>query len=1174
VTAREPASPPRSAGERAESNTPRATRELADAAARERIRTDLGTTLFVEAAAGTGKTTALVQRMLAVIRTGAAQLSRMVAMTFTENAAGELKLRLRTDLEQARRETEDPAERARLEQAMGALETAQVNTIHGFCADVVREWPVEAGVDPLFEVAAPPGADALLHRALDDWLEQVLERPPEGVRRLLRRPSGGAGSPRQQLWSAARAVAAHRDFPAPWRREQGFAREAEIDAIVAGMQDLAALREQALEPGSYLARALGQMGDFCGDVALQEAAHGRDYDWLEQQLRATTREYHRKKMWSRKKSPRQFSKALNRYEVVGRRDRLRARLDAFLCEADADLAACLHQELFQVVEAYQRLKGRAGQVDFLDLLLLARDLVRDHAHVRAALQGRFTHLFVDEFQDTDPLQAELILLLASSKPRQTDWRRVHVVPGKLFLVGDPKQAIYRFRRADVAIYQRVKQQLVKAREAEVVHLQCSFRMVPGIQDVVNAAFRPLMKPGADNVQADYVDLEHVRERLPGQPAVVALPVPRPLGAYGVTAGAMEESQPAAVAAFVHWLVSDSGWQVTERGTDGPVPLCARHVCLLFRRMSSWSGSVAQPYLHELELRDLPHLVVGGSDYHGRDEVIALRNALCAVEWPDDRLRTWAALRGPLFGIPDELLLRYCEAGCSLHTRAPRDREAIDPELWPVADGLDLLGRLHGGRNRRPVAATITELLQALRAHAALALWPDAEQALSNLRKLVEDARCFETAGGLSFRAFVEELEVAAAAGESDAAPAIEEDADGVRLMTVHKAKGLEFPVVILADLAGALVHANPTRHVDADRQLWAEPLAGCVPHDLRDHEAQEKKRDKCEAERLTYVAATRARDLLVVPVTGSRPATDRWCSPLNGAVYPAPGNWDRPRDASSVGCPRFAGKVSVLDLEEGVSCVQPGLHRGGQGGADVVWWDPAALDLDVAPSGGSAQRLVLEIEREGDVGAGAAVNPVTEEQRAWAERLRADIEGAATPSIRSVSVTAHAAARAEAGERTGVEVQVHRVEAGLAARPGGRRFGSLVHAILERVPFDADRETVERVALLQARSFAAPDEEREAAVALVGAALQHPVMREVAALPAEDVYREVSLSVVLEDGTVLEGIADLVARTGEGWWVVDYKVTAAIERELEVYREQVGAYVGVLGGGRGALLVV
>lgn len=180
----------------------------------------------------------------------------------------------------------------------------------------------------------------------------------------------------------------------------------------------------------------------------------------------------------------------------------------------------------------------------------------------------------------------------------------------------------------------------------------------------------------------------------------------------------------------------------------------------------------------------------------------------------------------------------------------------------------------------------------------------------------------------------------------------------------------------------------------------------------------------------------------MVPVSGSEPTRDRWCLPLNAAVYPSARNWDRPRDAAAMGCPPFAGKASVLDLPAGVSCVQPGLHRGEQGKAEVVWWDPAALDLDVAPSGGSAQKHVLEIECEGEEDA-TGVNPVTEEQRVWAERLRADIDSAAAPSIRTVSVTAHAGARAEAGERTHVEVEVHRVDAQLAARPAGRRFGSL-----------------------------------------------------------------------------------------------------------------------------------
>ncbi len=130
-------------------------------------------------------------------------------------------------------------------------------------------------------------------------------------------------------------------------------------------------------------------------------------------------------------------------------------LDAFARTADADLAALLQQELAVTVDRYEALKARAGRLDFLDLLLRTRDVLRARADVRAELQRRFTHLFVDEFQDTDPLQAEILLLLSADDPATSDWREVTPVPGKLFVVGDPKQSIYRFRRADVGVYQEV-----------------------------------------------------------------------------------------------------------------------------------------------------------------------------------------------------------------------------------------------------------------------------------------------------------------------------------------------------------------------------------------------------------------------------------------------------------------------------------------------------------------------------------------------------------------------------------------------------------------------------------------------------------------------------------------------------------------------------------------------
>src|SRR5439155_951096 len=419
-------------------------------------------------------------------------------------------------------------------------------------------------------------------------------------------------------------------------------------------------------------------------------------------------------------------------------------------DAGADLAPELRDELWPVVLAYDELKNRAGCLDFLDLLLRARDLVRGNAGVRRELQRRFTHLFVDEFQDTDPLQAEILLLLAADDPTVNDWRRARPVPGKLFIVGDPKQSIYRFRRADVALYEEVKRRVVDAGGA-LVELTTSFRAVPEIQEAVNAAFAPRLDGGN---QARYVPLAPFRSGVASQPAVVALPVPAPYGDFRtIVRWKIDACLPDAVAAFVEWLVRESGWTVTERERPGErVPLRARHVCLLFRRFRSYRTDVTHPYVRALEARHLPHLLVGGTSVHRREEVEAIRNALSAIERPEDELAVFATLRGPLFALSD--------------------------------------------------------------------------------------------------------------------APIVEEGTEVVRIMTVHRAKGLEFPVVTLADLTANETHAEPSRWVDAEHDLCAVRLAGCSPPELLDHAAEELARDREEAARVLYVAATRARDLLVVPAVG------------------------------------------------------------------------------------------------------------------------------------------------------------------------------------------------------------------------------------------------------------------------------------------------------------------
>jgi ATP-dependent helicase/nuclease subunit A len=244
-------------------------------------------------------------------------------------------------------------------------------------------------------------------------------------------------------------------------------------------------------PDDYLTRNFAEIAHFVEETARIEVVRGRDYDGLEAELRGLLRGPSRLRGWSWKGAKRTTFGALSREEVLARRDQAKTDLEDFMEACDADLAPLLHEALQAPIADYKVLKAKAGQLDFLDLLIKVRDLIRDDADVRQELQQRFSHLFVDEFQDTNPLQAEILLLLAADDADCTDWRAVRPVPGKLFLVGDPKQSIYRFRRADVAIYEEVKERLIGA-GAELLYLTTSFRAPPSIQSFVNGAFAPAM----------------------------------------------------------------------------------------------------------------------------------------------------------------------------------------------------------------------------------------------------------------------------------------------------------------------------------------------------------------------------------------------------------------------------------------------------------------------------------------------------------------------------------------------------------------------------------------------------------------------------------------------------------------------------------------------------------
>ena len=921
---------------------------------------------------------------------------------------------------------------------------------------------------------------------------------------------------------------------------------AALDQIVDRLAGLGELATRAQRPEDWAAQSLAEIGRFVAELRRREGMRPRDGDGLEAELR----ELLRRRLWTWRGSGKWFAKELERSAVLAQREAVRAELEAFVDRCDADVAACLREELRPLCDAYETLKQGAGCLDFLDLLLRARDLVRDDAAVRAELSERFTHVLVDEFQDTDPLQAEILLLIASADPAGSEWRRARPAPGKFFVVGDPKQSIYRFRRADIALYEDVKRLLLGA-GAELLHLTTSFRSVPAIQQAVNAGFALAMEGGT---QASYVALDPFREATPGQPAVIALPAPRIYGdRERVVNFRIEESWPDAAAAFVDWLIHRSGWKVSERDRKEPVPVEARHVCLLFKRMRNYDGDLTRAYVRALEARRIPHVLVGGRSYHAREEVLAMRAAAAAIEWPDDELAVFAALKGPLFALGDDALVLFRERQGRLHPLRKRP-EALSPLEAEVFDALALLGELHLRRNRRPIAETLSRLLDATRAHAGIAIRPAGEQALGNVLRVLELARRFESAGASSFRAFVDRLAADAERGDAAEAPVVEEGTEGVRIMSVHKAKGLEFPVVVLCDPCAPAAPRTPSRLVDPERKVWAMPLAGCAPAELLADAPALLERDREEVVRVAYVAATRARDLLVVPVVADQ-ELQGWLSPLNAAVHPAPLLRREPRPGP--GCPAF-GVDAVLDRPDGALtalAVPPGLHAPQAGSHEVVWWDPRALELEREMENWLRERDLLLV----DDGAGRGT---ADAHQRWQEQRAAAVRDGARPSLRVETATARA--RLETATADGVDLQT--VDLRDFARPRGRRFGSLVHAVLAEVDLRAGAAGVASVARAQGRLVGATAEEVEGAIRAASAALAHPVLCRAAA--ARECRREEPVAQRLSDGTLLEGVVDLAFREAGGWTVVDFKTDAQPDSrpqyaaQLRLYCDAISAATG------------
>jgi ATP-dependent helicase/nuclease subunit A len=967
-----------------------------DQEVRAQIRVELDATMFVEAGAGTGKTSAMVDRIVALVLAGR-KIDEIVAITFTEKAAAELRDRVRAGLEQAR--AKNGERRELIEAALESLDRAQISTIHAFGLALLRAYAAEAGIDPGFTMQDEVMAERRLQQQWRAYLDRLAADPAAvaAVDRVL-----GLGMTTGDLEVLARELS----------RRPGLAAQlaaSPLEAVPGAWPDLRELRRDLLAlplssvaPGDLL---LPQIDDMLAIVAsIEHAAE----DEREAALATAAGRLSKSANKGRQEN---WGGKIGIAEARGALERASSALSATLAALREHALSKILPFIVRFVLDDGDARARDGTLVFDDLILRTRDLLRDDAQAARSLRRRFRTLLIDEFQDTDPLQVDIARSFA------TDPASGELEPGRLFVVGDPKQSIYRFRRADMAIYSGTRE-LAEAASALFPELMLNRRSRRVIIDWVNSVFEPMIGAGdRPEVQPPYRAIHPAREEALAGPGVAWIG-----GEIDAPARDVRAMEAREIAAHCRAVV-EAGWGVAERGGLTRAARFGDIAVLMPTR-----GLLA-PLERALTETAIPYRVEGGSLIYRTQEVRDLINCVTAIDDPADEVAVVAVLRSVAFACSDVDLARHRAEGGRF------DYLHRDLATWqgPVGDGLRVLARYHAERHDHSIAALV-ERFAAERGFAEIgALDQSDRNAFRRVRFMVEQARTFEAGGPESLRAFVGWLERSAGgAGLEHEGAGLDDDEDAVRILTIHGAKGLEFPVVFLAGLGSGRTSRPPVFGVD----VAGEQVAVCIGAKSRKNrfhlgdveaiERLEKDHDTAELKRLLYVAATRARDHLVVSLYhGSKSAKNH--------------------------------PPAKLLMDHGAREAASELPAPAQRG-----------DVRQTPFGG------LAVEALDDVAAAAFEDG----------RLRL-LSTAARP--RHTSATA-LGPKGEAKDQPSDETEPW------ARGRGGTRLGRAVHATLQSIALDGDGASVEAVARAQAVAQAIPERAAEV-TRLVRRALESDAVR-------------------------------------------------------------------------------
>lgn len=1148
-----------------------------------------GQTLLLSAAAGSGKTAVLVERIIRRLldKEYPIDITELLVVTFTKAAAAEMRDRIGTALMKALSETKDP----RVERQLALLPSAQISTLHAFCQHVIRKYFYTIDLDPAFSIAGEEELNLLRRQVLEDVFLSYYEDDEKAS--ILYPLADMFGSDRgddilmdtvSRMYTYARSLA----WPEHWLKEAARAYDVAPDAVIDDMVWAGPIKDavrRILEEDArlydgvlYHLRQREAFAPACDtfvaeQAALRQAAQARSWNDLSRFVRAI--DFPRlkslrklsdddKAVWERCKKVRDDVKkdVIKTLQSVYFSATPEEWLDGM--RAMKPVMDGLVTLTLDFAKAYGAAKKEKGWIDFSDLehfclqILLAPDASPEHPVPSAAaeeLRSQYEEVFIDEYQDTNGVQ-ELITRLVSGEDNR-------------FMVGDIKQSIYRFRLADPTLFLEKYQSFSRDEKAvqRCIDLGRNFRSVPVVLDAVNAVFSRAMT--AEAAGMDYGEREKLYagrqapddERWIGGPVEVDI-VPTPSDEEDDDGSTAFEKECRFIAGRIGELLASGRMAARKDGTLEP--LSYRHIVVLLRSMAGKADVLIQA----LQEGGIPSYAEQSGGYFAAVEVQVMLALLRCIDNPEQDLAMAAVLRSPLVGLDETALAGVRLAGDgTLWQNLPAfvaslpdgvDEKEDLQQFMAAFDSWRTYSRRHG----------VAELLQRLYDDTAyvdfVGAMPGGDVRQANLKALYDRARQYEEAG---FRGLFRYLQLMDKMKEDglDLAPAkvVSEKEDVVRIMSIHKSKGLEFPVVVVADMGKAFNRRDTQDQILFHNRLgiglkqydpeWRMSYPTLIWSGIA---AQLRWEGTAEEERILYVAMTRARDQLILMGHSSHIDRDwqRWTSRLNPAQAKSYFDWVMPAALAPFGAKadadyarpgavwqdaiwqvRIARAVPAGTVEEGAYDGEPrleALRRGDLTGTPVPSW----LDEQL-----SWQYAYPQAVRT------AAKFSVSEVKRRYQELHGDELQDEADLSVPAAAVIPPAPGEDDAFAALPPWL------AGEEAAVSGAQRGTALHKALQYITPAADQTTAtlrREIDAFVRQGLLSREEAKLVYVPVLAAFCQSDIGRRMAESP--ELHREYPFTVLLAGGDpqpetetgeqiLIQGVIDCLFREDDAWILVDYK---------------------------------